>query len=143
MSTDPVVLQLFPVENEVVEVVVGVAEEVAAPEPLSPEQGVSDWGSVLMCSPKALRASWPADTTPSTGRGLSSGLLIMQALLPASLLRSVFTEEVGQLKLSSVPGSCFTLTGSTAAPPPGPPLPAELQLPLLPVLDVLEGRAGV
>lgn len=71
------VLLLFSEDSEVVEVIVVVeGEEVVALEPLSPEQGVSDWGSVLMRSPKALRASCPVDTTPSTGRGLFSGLLI-------------------------------------------------------------------
>lgn len=140
VSEAPAVLLPFPECNEVAEVVVEV-EEVAAPEPL-PEQGVPDWGSVLMRSPKALRASTPEDTSPNVGWVLLSGLLIMQSLLP-SFPRSVFIEEVGQLLLSSVPGSCFTLTCSTAAPPPGPVFPAELQLPLLPVLDVLEGRAGV
>lgn len=70
-------LLLLSDDNEVVEVIAVVeGEEVAALEPFSPEQGVSDWGSVLMCSPKSLRASWPADTTPNTGRGLFSGLLI-------------------------------------------------------------------
>lgn len=77
VSGAPAVLLLFSEDNEVVEVIVPVeGEEVATPEPFSPEQGVSDWGSVLMRSPKALRASWPADTTPNTGRGLFSGLLI-------------------------------------------------------------------
>lgn len=69
-----------PVFSELTEVVDGVVvaegEEVEATAPFSPEQAVSDSGSVLMCSPKTLRASWPADTTPSTGRGLFSGLLI-------------------------------------------------------------------
>lgn len=70
-------LLLFSEDNEVVEVIVKFEEEeVAALEPFCPEQEVSDWGSVLMRSPKALRASWPADTTPNTGRGLFSGLLI-------------------------------------------------------------------
>lgn len=77
VSDAPAVLLLFSEHNEVVEVIVVVeGVEVVAMEPFSPEQGVSDWGSVLMCSPKALRASWPADTTPNTGRGLFSGLLI-------------------------------------------------------------------
>lgn len=77
VSGVPAVLLLFSEDNEVVEVIVVVEEEkVAALEPFSPEQGVSDWGSVLMCSPKALRASWPVDTTPNTGSGLFSGLLI-------------------------------------------------------------------
>lgn len=90
-------LLLFSVDNEVVVIVVVEGEEVATLAPFSPEQGVSDWGSVLMRSPKALTASWPADTAPNTGRGLFSGLLIMHALLPASFPRSVFREEVGQL----------------------------------------------
>lgn len=90
-------LLLFSEDNEVVEVVVVVEREaMVVLEPFSPEQGVSDWGSVLMRSPKALRASGPVDTAPSTGRGLFSGLLIMQALL-ASLPRSVLREEAGQV----------------------------------------------
>lgn len=77
VSGAPAVLLFFSEHNEVVEVIVVMeGEEVAALEPFSPEQEVSDWGSVLICSPKALRASWPADTTPNTGRGLFSGLLI-------------------------------------------------------------------
>ncbi len=77
VSGAPAVLLLFSEDNEVVEVIVVVeGEEVVTLEPFSPEQGVSDWGSVLMRSPKALRASWPTDTTPNTGRGLFSGLLI-------------------------------------------------------------------
>lgn len=70
-------LLLFSEDTEVVEAVVVVeGEAMVVLEPFSPEQGVSDWGSVLMRSPKALRASWPVDTAPSTGRGLLSGLLI-------------------------------------------------------------------
>ena len=70
-------LPLFSEHNEVVEVIV-VADEVqvTALEPFSPEQSASDWGSVLMCSPKALRASWPVVTAPITGRGLLSRLPI-------------------------------------------------------------------
>lgn len=67
----------FSGHSEVAEVVVvAEGEEVAALEPFSAEQGVSDWGSALMRSPKALRESWPMDTDPKTGRGLFSGLLI-------------------------------------------------------------------
>lgn len=51
----------------------------------------------------------------------------MQALR-ASLLRSVFTEDDGQLQLSSVFGSCFTFTGSTVVPLAVFDFPAELQL---------------
>lgn len=77
VSGAPAVLLLFSVDNEVVEVKVVVeGEEVVVLGPFSPEQGASDWGSVLMHSPKALGSSWPVDTAPTTGRGLFSGLLI-------------------------------------------------------------------
>lgn len=69
-------LPFFSEHDEVAEVVVvAEGEEWAALEPFSAEQGVSDWGSVLMRSPKALRGSAPIDTDPKTGRGLFSGLL--------------------------------------------------------------------
>lgn len=68
---------LFSVDDEVVEVIVVVEEDgTAVLGSLRPEQGVSDWGSVLMRSLRVLRASWPADTAPNTGWGLFSGLLI-------------------------------------------------------------------
>lgn len=76
VSKVPATLLLFSADNEVVEVIVVVEGD----EPFSPEQGVSDWGSVLMRSPKALRASWPADMAPNTGRGLFSGLLIWRKM---------------------------------------------------------------
>lgn len=79
VSGATVVVLLLSVADEVVEVIVVVEEDDAAVlESLSPEQGVSDWGSVLMRSPRALRASWPADTAPTTGWGLFSGLLIFR-----------------------------------------------------------------
>lgn len=72
-----VMLLWFSADNEVVDVRMAVeGAEVAAPEPFSPEQEVSEGGSVLMCSPKALSTSWPVDAMPKTGRGLFSGLLI-------------------------------------------------------------------
>lgn len=55
------------------------------------------------------------------------GVPTMQALWP-SLLRSAFTEDDGQLQLSSVFGSCFTFTGSTVVPLAVFDFPAELQL---------------
>lgn len=69
-------LLLFEHNEVVAVIVVAEGEQAVALEPFSPEQAVSDWGSALMRSPKALRASWPADTTPNMGRGLFSGLLI-------------------------------------------------------------------
>lgn len=59
----PAVLLLFPEDNEVV---ILEGDDVVALEPLNPKQGVSDKGSVLMRSPKVLRASWPTDTDPAT-----------------------------------------------------------------------------
>lgn len=50
-------------------------EELAALEPFVFRHGASVRGSVLMLSPKAL-ALRPGDTSPSTGSGLFSGLLI-------------------------------------------------------------------
>lgn len=71
VSGGPAVLLLFSVDDEVVEVMVFVEEDnVVALEPFSPEQVVSDCGSVLMRSPRDLRAS------VRTGKGLFSGLLI-------------------------------------------------------------------
>lgn len=77
VSGVPAVMLLFSVDDEVVEVMVLVEEDaMVALDPFSPEQAVSDWGSVLMRSPEALRASCVEEPTPSTGRGLFSGLLI-------------------------------------------------------------------
>lgn len=105
-------------------------------EPLRMEH-VWDCGSCFMSSSIVLRMSWPVDAADKLA--LLSVLLIIHALLP-SLPFSDLTEEV-QLYASSVPGSCLTRTCSTEEPPAA--LPDELQLPLLPVLEVLEGRAGV
>lgn len=77
VSGGPATLLLFSVDSEVVEVIVVLEEHgVVALEQFSPAQGISDWGSVLMRSPRTLAASWPADETPNTGSGLFSGLLI-------------------------------------------------------------------
>lgn len=81
----------FSADNEVVEVKVAVEED--GVDPFRPEHEDSARGSVLI----RLLTSWPAETAPNMGRELSSGLLIMQALLPESLLRSVFRDEAGQL----------------------------------------------
>lgn len=55
--------------------VVTVAKELAASEQFVLGHRASDGGSVLMLSPKVLTL-WPGDTSPTTGRGLFSGLLI-------------------------------------------------------------------